>query len=529
MPAKMPESTHTLYDEVLYPSALYRHTHPDRLAMMATLFGLKPSPVEACRVLELGCGDGTNLIPMAYAMPRSHFVGIDLAQRPIAAGQETIKELGLNNVSLRQLDLMQTPYNLGPFDYIIAHGLYSWVPEAVRDKLLALCGAFLTENGVAYVSYNAYPGSHFRDLTRGMMLYHVAQFADPDQKIQQARALLNFIADSKEEPEPYHQIIKNELNQVLNRPASAIFHDNLSAINQPVYFCEFIEHAAHHGLQYLSEANLWGMHMGSYPPSIDALLSSLDPADVIAREQYNDFLEGRPFRRTLLCRTGITIDRSLQPERLYGLRFAADLRPAVPTTDDPSLFPQVFKGPAGAELETRHSLVKVALTQLGKIWPQSLAFEDLLTDAQAHLGGNHENSPTEEDRLALAKALMQAHLAACLELHAYQAPFVTVVNHRPVASALARLQARKGSSISTLRHEALRLDDSLSRQLVLLLDGTRDHADLSETLSALIKSGAITGSHEGEPAADVDVAAAYLREVLETSLCSLARHAVLVA
>jgi len=519
----------TLYDEVPYPSALYPHTHPNRLATMATLFGLKTAAVEDCRVLEFGCGDGTNLIAMAYALPQCQFVGIDLAGLPIATGQQVIRELGLKNISLKQLDLMQTPVELGPIDFIIAHGLYSWVPENVRDKLLALCGRLLAENGVAYVSYNAYPGSHFRDMARGMMLYHATQFADPDQKIQQARALLNFIADSKEEPEPYHQIIKNELNQVLNRPASAIFHDNLSAINQPVYFCELVEHAAHHGLQYLSEANLWGMHMGSYPPSIDALLSSLDPADVIAREQYNDFVEGRTFRRTLLCRTGIKIDRSLQPERLYGLRFAADLRPAVPINDDPSLFPQVFKGPAGAELESSHSLVKAALTQLGKIWPQSLAFEDLLTDAQAHLGGNHDNSPREDDRLALAKALMQAHLGACLELHAYQAPFVTVVNDRPIASALARLQARKGSSISTLRHEALRLDASLSRQLVLLLDGTRDHADLSEVLSTLIKSGAITGSHEGEPTVDVNVAASCLLEGLETSLCSLARHAVLVA
>src|SRR5262245_19579908 len=265
----MSEATHTLYDEVLYPSGLYVQTHPDRLATVATLFGMNPAPVENCRVLELGCNDGTNLIAMAYALPRSQFVGIDVAERPIASGQAIIDELGLRNISLRQLDLLQTPSELGLFDYIIAHGLYSWVAELVRDKLLALCGAHLTDNGVAYVSYNVYPGSHFRDLTRGMMRYHVAKFSDPDQKVHQARTLIKVIAESKkQEPEPYHQILQQELARALTRSDAALFHDDLNAINQPVYFHEFIEHAARHDLQYLSEASLRTMPVSSFRSNV---------------------------------------------------------------------------------------------------------------------------------------------------------------------------------------------------------------------------------------------------------------------
>lgn len=85
----MPES----YDEVLYPGYAYRQTHPDRLATMATLFGMTPAPVEGCRVLELGCGEGGNLIPMAFGLPRSQFLGIDLAQRPIQKGQAMVEAL----------------------------------------------------------------------------------------------------------------------------------------------------------------------------------------------------------------------------------------------------------------------------------------------------------------------------------------------------------------------------------------------------------------------------------------------------
>src|SRR5262249_26620757 len=146
------------YDEVVYPSYVYSQTHPDRLATIATLLGMNPTSVESCRVLELGCGAGGNLIPMAFDLSESGFVGIDLAGSAISQGRELIKALGLKNISLQQADLMDLSSELGKFDYIIAHGLFSWVPEVVRDRILAICRAHLAPEGVAYISYNAYPG-----------------------------------------------------------------------------------------------------------------------------------------------------------------------------------------------------------------------------------------------------------------------------------------------------------------------------------------------------------------------------------
>ena len=148
----------TAYDEVDYPSHVYPQTHPDRLATIAMLLGMNPVPVEACRVLEMGCGAGGNIIPMAFDLPESSFVGIDLAGSAIAQGRELIAALGLKNISLQQLDVMAFPSELGQFDYIIAHGLFSWVPEMVRDRILAICRAHLAAQGVAYISYNTYPG-----------------------------------------------------------------------------------------------------------------------------------------------------------------------------------------------------------------------------------------------------------------------------------------------------------------------------------------------------------------------------------
>ena len=147
----------TDYDEVPYPSLSYAQTHPDRLATIATLLGLQPAPVTHCRVLELGCAGGGNLLPMAQGLPGSEFVGLDVSEAQITAGQTLRQALGLNNLTLTQMDILDVPAGLGQFDYIIAHGIYSWVPPQVRDKVLQVCQDHLAPQGVAYVSYNCYP------------------------------------------------------------------------------------------------------------------------------------------------------------------------------------------------------------------------------------------------------------------------------------------------------------------------------------------------------------------------------------
>src|SRR5262249_18767962 len=85
----------TSYDEVPYPSVPFPQTHPDRPATVATLLGLNPVPADRCRVLELGCASGGNLIPLAYGLPDSTFLGIDLSSEQIAQGQKTVQALGL--------------------------------------------------------------------------------------------------------------------------------------------------------------------------------------------------------------------------------------------------------------------------------------------------------------------------------------------------------------------------------------------------------------------------------------------------
>src|SRR6478672_5835319 len=149
------EGAVSVYDEVLYPSAVFPQTHPNRLATVAFLRGMNPAPIHHCRVLELGCGVGSNLTAMAFHLPESDFVGLDLARRPIASGQAFALKLGLQNIELHSMNVRDaTLERFGRFDFIIAHGLYSWVPELVRERILAICREMLNPHGVAYISYN---------------------------------------------------------------------------------------------------------------------------------------------------------------------------------------------------------------------------------------------------------------------------------------------------------------------------------------------------------------------------------------
>src|SRR6267142_1438469 len=164
----MQPTPRTSYDEVPYDSKAFSETHPDRLATVATLFGMQPADVEHCRVLELGCADGSNLIPMAVGLPESAFAGIDLSPRQVGDGQATIATLGLKNVTLRVGSILDVGADEGIFDYIVCHGVYSWVPPEVQNRILTICNRNLAPNGVAYVSYNTYPGWHVRGMVRDL-------------------------------------------------------------------------------------------------------------------------------------------------------------------------------------------------------------------------------------------------------------------------------------------------------------------------------------------------------------------------
>jgi SAM-dependent methyltransferase len=480
----------TEYNQIPYPSAIYSQTHPDRLATIGRLFGLSPARVDNCRVLELGCGDGANLVAMASALPKSEFVGIDLATEPIRRGEEMVDALGLRNVDLQAGDIVKAALGEERFDYIIAHGLYSWVPSPVRNRIFEIGREYLTPQGMAFVSYNAYPGNHLRDLARGMMRYHARNFTNPLQQIRQARGLLKLVSQARGEPDLFHKVVEQEFERCVKYTDAGFYHDDLSAMNQPVYFWEFAEHAKTFGLQFVAEAELHDMQSDGLSPQVLEILEQLDPANVILREQYLDFFKGRAFRHTLLCGRGVTVQRPAKAEAVGEMLASAEVCSLGVNVDGS----EDFKGARGAVIGTTNASARAALNHLGKVWPRRIAVRELL------------GSGPSTDLLGF---LLRCYEMGFINLHTWTPEFVVEISERPTASGLARYQARASQTVATPRHTTLQIEAPIARQLIELLDGTHNRAALVEQLA------------RDEPSFD--------GEALETLLRHLAGSGILIA
>jgi methyltransferase-like protein/cyclopropane fatty-acyl-phospholipid synthase-like methyltransferase len=519
------------YDRVLYAGHALAQAHPDRLATIATLFGVKPPEVSTCRVLELGCGDGLNLISVGLGLPEAECMGIDLAPIGIRRGQEILQRVGLKNVTLLQRSILDIDPDFGQFDFIIAHGVYSWVSPEVRDKLLGVCQENLAENGVAYVSYNAYPGSHQRAMVREMMRYHVAEFADPAQQIDQARALIEFLAEhARTEGDVYRSVLQKERERVRSFADSSLFHDDLAEENVAVYFSQFVEHAARHGLQYLSEAHFTETQAGVFPANVVAVLNQMADS-LVAKEQYLDFLKGRRFRQTLLCHAACELDRIPRPERMAQFSFASPLRTDSPPADLPSRAVVRFAGPLKSSIGTDDPLIKATLAALGHAWPQAVHFHDLLAVARAARGrGARQDAPNIDDEVrVLGDMLLRAYAGGIIEVYGHPPRFASQPGERPVASPLARLQSREADRVVNLRHYNIEVENPVGRFLLGRLDGSLDRAALVGELAALVESGDLSIETEQAHVQDERSVRELLAAELERQLADLAERALLVA
>src|ERR1700736_4551212 len=505
-------SSTTSYDEVLYPPAVHVHTPPDRFATVGTLCGMRPTPIGHSRVLEFGCGVGSNLISIAFNCPGREVIGLDLARRQIAAGQDSSAELGLKNIRLHHLDVCEAnKERFGFFDYIIAHGLYSWVPQTVRQHILAACREMLTPQGIAYINYNAYPGNHLRDLARGIIRFHAKHFEEPAEKIRQARGILQFLATARSEPNAYTTALQSELERVVKYADAAFFHDDLSDINRSFYFRDFIRDAENHDLQFIGESSPNEVDPDKVTPEALQRLSELESADETTREQYKDFVVGCGFRRTLVCHKEVPLASRRLPEMVKELFLSCDASP-VEASDGGT----VFKQPKGGELASSHPPVIAALRRICEAWPCAISFETALLESGA------------DDSGLLADILLKAYESGVVQLHTMPRVVVNRVSDRPIASPFARLQARRGNLVTCQLHKLIRLTDPLSGRLVTLLDGTQDHGAILKALLEFAKSEQVDLRDNDRLLTDPDEIASVIHRRVPEVLQALAREAMLV-
>ncbi len=507
------------YDRVAYPSHAFPQTHPDRLCAISRLHGLDAAPPERCRYLELGCGSGTNLLAMALLLPGSTFLGIDLAGGAIQEAQRGASELALGaNLSFRQGDIL-APGELGQFDYIVAHGVFSWVPEAVRTALMQLIERHLAPYGLAYISYNTYPGCHVRQMLRGMMRYHVRDLPE-EQRIDQGRALVQFLIDGKAGPPTWSSLLTTELEHLKTADPGLIHHDDLAEINQPYYLHEFLEIARGHGLQFLAEANLHEMQFRLFPPAVAASLQAMPTEQ---REQYLDFLRCRRFRQSVLVRAGRPIDRDHPGSHLDGLFLASDAHEEASASAGATAVPgeraaHFVRGQARVTIRSR--VAQAVMAMLKAAWPGARTVAEILTQVRS-LPGCEQAGEDE-----IATLVLESISIGLIDLRSSQVPCPEAISHHPRASRLVRWQVERGRTVSSLRHASIRLEGELTPVLVALCDGSRTHAELAEALVEAVVAGRLQPP-PGIPADDRERLRPAVQAHLPGSLAHLQRLALL--
>lgn len=517
------------YDVVPYKSHPFSQSHPDRLATIGTLFGLNPAPIDGCRVLELGCASGGNLLPMADQFPGSRFVGIDASSRQIEQGNELLADGGLVNVELKCQDILDFDSE-HTFDYIICHGVYSWVPPQVQQKILEICQRFLMPHGIAYISYNTYPGWHMRGMIREIMQYRAQSFIEPRQKLNQARGLLTFLSNSvKSEKNPYGLLLNQELDIVCRKDDSYLLHEYLEEVNDPVYFHEFIQRATDTRLQYLGEAQYGVMSVENFPQVVRDMLQGVS-RDMIELEQYMDFLRNRAFRQTLLCHADAPLKRSAQHENLVHLRVASNARPETVVESVSSKDAVVYRR-AGSKVTSSDPLVKAAMKHLLHEWPDSIPFVELASIAQSLATGRP--SMIDSDFLGrgsepLAITLLRCFATSTVDLRRTSAPFVKEVTDYPAASTLTRLQAMRGPDVTNRLHESVSLNDT-ERQVLACCDGQSNVKALIERMADKVVSGELIQHHEGRRITDRETTVRLAAESVPGILKALCERAFFVS
>lgn len=516
------------YDETPYDSQPFPQTAPEHLQAVAHLFGLDAPAVETARVLELGAASGGNLIPFALRHPEAVAVGVDLSKVQVDDGKAAIAAAaGLTNVDLRHMDLSRIDQTFGTFDYIICHGVYSWVPEAVQQAILRVARENLVENGLAYISYNTYPGWKSREIVRDAMMLRGGTRA-PAERLPYARGMVDFLHDAALPGGVLKAAIDEVRPIIASSDSSYLHHEFLEPFNAPCYFRDFVGRAEAAGLTYVAEAEPFTMFVHNYGATIgEPLLRELGSSQV-ELEQYLDFVANRSFRQTILTHRarGGVIRRRLDGERLATLRFSGVFVCEGPVAADGTL--QEFKLLRNGIARLSAPSLKVAAAALDAVFPAALSLDELTERVAKEIDGEVE-AVRDQVSAFLEDLLIKGHVRI-----RKMAPDVAAsLPEKPSVPAWIRERLTSSSdTVSVLAcnllHELAALD-IVEVRVARLLDGSRDSEALVARLVEDVRAGHLTVFQDGVSLTEPEKIEATIRAHATQALTSLRRKGFIAA
>ncbi|MEM6364397.1 MAG: class I SAM-dependent methyltransferase [Planctomycetota bacterium] len=474
------------YDRFAYTGAPDPLIHLRHLEVASTMFGLQPADISTCRVLELGCADGTNLLPYAVEFPGSTFVGIDRAAERIQQANLAVKELDLANISFRHADVCDIGAELGEFDYVLVPGVYSWVNEEARDAIIRVCHECLHDDGIAAISYNTRPGWNWMDGLREFMTQRVNPSDPSQQQIAQAREAVELLVSLTPESTAhgaYYKRIRDDLRQ---RRDTYLYHEYLTGLSQSFYFHEFEQPLRNRGLKYVADAD-FKLASGFGLDSHGRAAIAKTPTE--QKEQLRDFLLHTSYRRSIICHEGVTPTQTPQHELLQQLEIVWEKslsevavgfsRPIELSFDQGSV---TISDP----------LTMAAIGVLKNQWPNSISFANLHDKAreslQEAMGTVSATSSKLNEANTLARTLLAFQGVGLLRAFRTSPRMTKEISNRPRVASHVRFAAKHGMAVVNQWHTSLPQLSREQRYLLQHLDGSHDPPQLAEVLSTFRNS-----------------------------------------
>lgn len=470
------------YDKVPYQSFPFSYVYPPHLKALAKVFGIEAPKIETARVLELGSSSGNNIIPFASFYPNSECIAIDLSTEEIEEGHLFLKKFPLKNLDLKVANILDVDESWGKFDYILCHGIWSWVPEIVRQKIFDISKHNLSPKGISYISYNIKPGWNMGNSIRDMMTYHATNFESPSEKIEQAKAFLNFVSEVLEGSDtPFAQYLKSETGNIKKKQDSYIYGEYLVEHNYQIYFKDFIKHITKRDLQYLSDTHLNSMYLGNLPPKAVEKLSVIN--DIVKTEQYMDFIQNRRFRCTLAVHKDQKIMRKLSPESLNDMLLTFSIYPEKPLSevdleDNLDSVHFYYQNNKDSSLKTSSKILKALFYTFSENISYPLTKKDIAKQAMKKI----KNVQLKDIINELDKNLLQLIFQGFINIYSEKPLHINQITEKPKLHPLAIEQYKTYTNWTTnMLNESIQLND-FDQFLIPLLDGKNNLKDLEKKL-----------------------------------------------
>ena len=468
------------YDAIPYRGTVAQNTSPSHLAVCSLWHHGPRPPFQHFRLAELGCGDGANLLPLAFYDPDSTFIGIDNSRAELDLAHEGARCLGLENIHFVLKDVCDLgPKEFEPCDFVIAHGLYSWVPEDVRDAILSYCRQSLTPSGLAYISYNAQPGWATRRLVRETLLRarSVREAAVEDKAEKAIEMAAHLLEDLPSRDYAFAVLLAEELERVRDGKPGYVFHEYLAQVNEGFWLRDFVKRARRNGLDYVADAQFcrWEGHVSTELKHALAK-RNLDP---IEQEEAADLLGDRYFRASILRRPDAPPDPTTRRELLEEVHIATSLCAKSGPFEPTEGMVERFLSKDGPEVTLDASITKAAVVLLAAQWPLGMRLETLYLQATKLLASNGCEVPTGA-RSQLSDELMTLFEAGQIDLRLKEPAYHTEIPEYPQAHALARFEAEHREALTTPYHLTIPFEPQ-ELALVRALDGSRSRAELGQT------------------------------------------------